>query len=110
MRMWAVSPSILCDKHLLGEHVEMHMFAGTIRKGISIKGYLDKHLVNPRGIAKRHEALKKEMKKRGMNHRSPLLLDCSQLPEAFVSTKKNLKDLLSRCPKCRENYENNICR
>ena len=36
MRMWNVDPKLMCNKHLLGEHVEMHMFFGTIQKGISM--------------------------------------------------------------------------
>lgn len=42
MRQWLVDPRCLCDKHLLGEHVEHHMFIGTLRKNKSIQGYLDK--------------------------------------------------------------------
>ena len=41
MRMWMVNPEILCRKHLLGEHVELHMLVGWIIKGKSIQGYLD---------------------------------------------------------------------
>ena len=33
MRMWLVNPALLCRQHLLGEHVEMHMFAGHILEG-----------------------------------------------------------------------------
>ena len=32
MRMWMIDPTMLCTKHLLGEHVELHMFVGTINK------------------------------------------------------------------------------
>lgn len=30
MRMWMVDPKIMCRKHLLGEHLELHMLAGCI--------------------------------------------------------------------------------
>lgn len=33
MRMWLVPPSHMCRKHLLGEHVELHMLLGTLKKG-----------------------------------------------------------------------------
>ena len=36
MRMWLVPPSHMCRKHLLGEHVELHMLLGTLKKGKSI--------------------------------------------------------------------------
>ena len=45
MRMWMVDPKIMCRKHLLGEHVEHHMFVGTINKRISIVGYLRDNLL-----------------------------------------------------------------
>ena len=35
MRMWNVDVTKMCNKHLLGEHVEMHMFVGIIIKGTS---------------------------------------------------------------------------
>ena len=47
MRMWMVDPSLLCRKHLLGEHLECHMFVGTINKNISIKGYIKNGLCEP---------------------------------------------------------------
>ena len=28
MRMWMVNPGFMCNKHLLGEHVECHMLVG----------------------------------------------------------------------------------
>ncbi len=45
MRMWNVLPEYLCRKHLLGEHVEMHMFVGTIKRGVSLNGYIKNKLV-----------------------------------------------------------------
>jgi hypothetical protein len=37
--MWMVDPRQMCRQHLLGEHNELHMFAGTMRKGIGLAGY-----------------------------------------------------------------------
>lgn len=42
MRMWKVNPKNMCRQHLLGEHVECHMFVGAILKGISLSGYIKK--------------------------------------------------------------------
>ena len=80
MRMCGVDPKKLCRKHLLGEHVEMHMFAGAINKGNSIDGYIARGLVNPELIQSRHDQLDEEIKKRGYDHKSTLLFDCSELP------------------------------
>ena len=100
MRMWGVKPNQLCRKHLLGEHVEMHMFAGTVKAKKSITGYIRKGLVNPRLIKTRHDELAKELESRGYNHQSPLEFNCLNLPEHFLSIKSNIRELKSRCPIC----------
>ncbi len=102
MRMWGVRPECLCDKHLLGEHVEMHMFAGTLARGRSISGYLARGLVNPRGIQTRHDLLAVELKTRGMNHNSPLEMECRSMPETSLPLENNARELRRRCRKCRE--------
>jgi hypothetical protein len=100
--MWMVNPSLLCDKHLLGEHVELHMLAGCILKNKSIKGFLDKKIVNPSKIYERHKDIVKEMKKRGFNHRSDLPdLSGKELPACEVNVEKSVRELFSRCEKCR---------
>lgn len=71
MRMWKISPRLMCDRHLLGEHLEMHMFVGTINKRKWIDGYLKNNLVEVAYIHTRHDELVQEMQQRGMNHNSP---------------------------------------
>lgn len=102
MRMWGVNPKLMCRKHLLGEHVEMHMFIGTMNKGISISGYIEKGLVNPAQIKLRHNQLAKEMEKRGYNHQSPLPFIKPDIltPFILVNIKENKKELARRCPEC----------
>ena len=103
MRMWDVDPKLLCRKHLLGEHVEMHMFAGTIKKGISIQGYIDNGLVNPFWITLRHEQLAEEMTKRGYNHQSDLDFSSYKLKLIPVDVEKNKGELRNRCVECKSN-------
>ena len=107
MRMWMVNPKIMCRKHLLGEHVELHMFIGTLKKGISVKGYLDDNLMEPESMYSRHAELVAEMEARGYNHKSPLPL----IPVAMqkrVDSQASLKELLRRCPECAARYEENL--
>jgi len=104
MRMWNIDPKILCSKHLLGEHVEMHMFAGCINKGTSLKGYIDKNLVEIHNIMSRHDILVKEMLDRKMKHNSPLP-NFKIWREGKVLYKDNLIDLLNRCERCRERFK-----
>lgn len=104
MRMWGVDPRLLCRQHLLGEHKEMHMFKGTLEAGISIRGYVDKGLVEVHKIIMRHDTLATEMTKRGMNHKSPLPEELSDYlwEEGSVDVNANLQELARRCPSCRE--------
>jgi hypothetical protein len=44
MRMWMVPTKIMCDKHLLGEHVEHHMFLGSLKQGFNLDGYVKNNL------------------------------------------------------------------
>jgi hypothetical protein len=100
MRMWMVDPSILCRKHLLGEHVECHMFLGSIHKGNSLKGYIDGGLLETHNIQRRHNQLAKEMIKRGYKHKSALLCRLGKI--GSIDRKGNIEELRRRCPDCRE--------
>lgn len=110
MRMWMVNPKILCKKHLTGEHVEMHMFVGSINKGKSIAGHAIMNQAEPQKLMQRHDELAAEMLARGYKHDSPLIEpQLEKLPRgtllARVSKKAALADLLARCPECAKRYE-----
>jgi len=94
-----VDPKILCRKHLLGEHVELHMFVGTIQKGVSLDGYVSRGLVDTSKIASRHEALVEEMLARGYNHQSPLPYT-DTLGIGKVDSIASAVELCRRCPDC----------
>lgn len=99
MRMWMVDPKVMCRQHLLGEHVETHMFVGTILKGKKLTGYLNNRLLETHNLRERHDELAAEMVRRGMNHKSPLL-NFEIEPQGLVCRNENLKNLLSRCERC----------
>lgn len=111
MRQWHVDPRILCTKHLLGEHLEHHMFLGVIKKQGKLDGYLEKNLLAPLTLQERHDALADEMNRRGYRHISPLLwnedlikyLGNSMYKE--VDSTSSLKDLLERCSLCKERFD-----
>lgn len=109
MRMWMVNPKFMCRNHLLGEHLEIHMLVGTIKKGVSVKGYMNKGVLEAKALNKRHDELVEEITKRGYNHKSPLNSNYT-IPEIVLDSKVNkeesLKELIRRCPKCKELYEN----
>jgi hypothetical protein len=101
MRMWNIDTKLLCNQHLLGEHVEMHMFVGSIKKGHTLNGYIEGGLVDTRLIQKRHDQLALELKVRGMHHCSPLKYK-DYLKAGDVDIEGNLKELSRRCLECRK--------
>lgn len=112
MRMWMVDPKIMCRKHLLGEHVEHHMFVGSLRKKLSMDGYVANNLMEPLSLNKRHDALVVEMLARGFKHHSPLdwsSHELDYLPDEIILAKVDseaaLSDLLDRCPECKARWE-----
>lgn len=100
MRMWNIDPRKLCTQHLTGEHVELHMFVGSIRKGISMRGYIDNGMVEIHNIRKRHKELVEEMERRGLNHKSPLPL-FRMWKAGHIDVKANERLLFHKCEKCR---------
>lgn len=101
MRMWMVDPRLMCRKHLLGEHVELHMIAGTIRRGRSLVGYADRGLIQAGMLQARHAELVDEMTRRGYRHRSPLPDDV-EVREGEVDSDSSREDLMRRCVDCRQ--------
>lgn len=102
-----VNPEILCRKHLLGEHKELHQLVGHIEAGNTavIEGHAEKGQIDTSKIEERHEALVEEMERRGFNHNSAIEYE-DELDIGEVDLDENLEDLLDRCDECRERYEN----
>ncbi len=99
MRMWNLNPRKMCNQHLLGEHVELHMFVGCINKKIKLKGYVNKGLVEIHNIKKRHFQIAKEMIRREFNHNSELP-KFKVFKAGKINTILNKKELNKRCKKC----------
>ena len=103
-----VPPELLCRRHLLGEHVECHMFEGTWVRDVSMEGYIAGGLFQPADLHDRHDALAAEMTRRGMNHKSPMRFYVDEFRDAIpaqwltvkVDANENLKELARRCPAC----------
>lgn len=114
MRMWMVDPDILCHRHLLGEHLECHMFYGSILKKMRLDGYIRNNLFEPLSLAERHDELAREMEKRNMKHRSPLIIDPTKLLYLQdilyyrINREKSLSDLLARCQDCLKRFQETI--
>jgi hypothetical protein len=113
MRMWKVYPGVMCRNHLLGEHLEMHMFASAIKNGKRIDGYIRNGLVEIHNIVNRHNLLVREMNNRGWNHKTPmtnidLLTNNNQyrykntiIKKGSINSFKSYNDLAKRCKECK---------
>lgn len=75
MRIWDIDTALLCDRHLLGEHRELHAIWSILTTGK--KGYA-RHPETLRwsgklaALSARHEEQVAEMDRRGFRHASPL--------------------------------------
>lgn len=101
--MWNLPPEKMCNQHLLGEHKELHQAVGSLNKGRSLRGHIEKGQIEVHNIKKRHDALIKEMLNRGFKHKSPLP-DFKNFRAGKIDKKFNKKDLMSRCEKCRQRF------
>jgi Pyrimidine dimer DNA glycosylase len=106
VRMWMIDPTTMCRRHLLGEHVELHMLTGHLRRGRMVGGYVARNCIEPLAISRRHKAIAAEMVRRGYSHNSRLLQPATgHLPEwqrrARVDTLAAWRDLAGRCQACK---------
>lgn len=105
--MWMIDPRLLCNKHLLGEHGEIHKFRHTFVKKHSILGRLEPIVqISPYQMASRHKALAFEMNVRGIKHNSPYKLPnlkyLGTKAYAEVNENRSIVDLMVRCKKCKK--------
>ncbi len=106
MRVWDLPPKQLCRKHLLGEHRELHGLWNILTKHTGKGGYSN-HPETKRWVGKtkalylRHEALVKEMLRRGYQHHSPLdkrLAKGSSIQRLYIDHPTRQRELLHKKP------------
>jgi hypothetical protein len=108
MRMWMIDPKLLCRKHLLGEHSEIHKHKHNFEKKHSIAKRIEFGQIEPKSMKVRHDQLVEEMIRRGYNHKSDYSMpDISYLNDYQmnfqVDINKSKDDLYNRCEECRIN-------
>ena len=87
-----------------------------MKKRKKIDGYLKNNCLQPRMLYQRHKDIENEMKRRGYNHKSNMCeVECAcvldlPLEKQYWEIDKNaaLKDLLDRCPQCRQRNEEKL--
>ncbi len=101
MRMWNVNPKWMCRQHLLGEHLECHMFVSCLNKGMSLEGYAKSNKLEVTSLRSRHDALVAEMSARGYCHFTPLP-EFSEFELGHINSEMAWLELSRRCEACRE--------
>ena len=106
MRVWDLSPEMLCDKHLGGEHREIHAVYNILTMGHS--GY-SHHPETKRwagkvdALVRRHDTIAREMVRRGVNHKSPLtsIGDMDTQDKLVNTIEEQITRIRSKGCKCR---------
>lgn len=62
----------MCRNHLLEEHSEIHLFVWNINAEHSVRGYIDKGLLEIHNLYNRHAELARELRGRRCMHNSEL--------------------------------------
>ena len=107
MRMWMINPALLCRKHLLGEHGEIHKFLPSFQKKHDMSKRITLKQIDPWAMQTRHDELTKELIRRGYKHNSPYTQPDLAYLYAYkhlvnIDIKANEADLATRCPECRK--------
>jgi hypothetical protein len=93
VRIWDVPASILCRQHLLGEHRELHGLWVVLtdhRQGYAYHPETRRWRGKLAALYERHEALVREMTRRGYRHASPLdrrLATGSTIQDEYVDSQ-----------------------
>jgi hypothetical protein len=107
MRITNIPPTLLCDRHLIAEHVTCHEFLDLIRKGL-IQAWVRAGLIEVHNLDRRHMALAQEMEARTFFHWNIDLdfANAPELPEAGeIDTAHNLALMAETCLECRARIE-----
>lgn len=106
--MWMCNPTLMCDRHLNGEHNEIHKYRHNFVKGHSIKKRIELDQIEPHSMKTRHDELAKEINRRAEikgtgGHKSPYELpDLSNYPNHIINRENAKKELIRRCENCRK--------
>lgn len=101
MRQWNVDPRLMCRSHLLGEHLENHMFHNVIHAGGNVSGYMKNGILECKTLTYRHNQLVEEMENRGYHHQTPIDFDIPDLG-GVIDISQSFTTLMDRCINCRK--------
>ena len=102
MRIWDIPDRLLCDRHLTGEHVELHTIWNALtqdKKGWRNHPETKRWEGKLRALYLRHEEIIKEFNRRGWHHESPLdekLATGSDVQDKFVNSISEQLEILKK--------------
>jgi len=108
-RQWLVEPREMCKQHLLGEHLEAHIFLSKMQKGYKLDGFRKGSMFfGASYVQYRHDLIAEVL---NQPHKTPLLLQdlkVEKYPYIAPTSKdfeKSSNDLYGRCERCRNSGE-----
>ena len=102
MRMWMLNITIMCKKHISGEHSEIHKHRKDFEREYSIKGRIEPQvLIQPKDMKNRHDKLAKALNHKSVYTQPDLQNYPTYQKEAKVDKWKSLVELYRRCENCR---------
>lgn len=112
-RQWLSPPDAMCRRHLLGEHLEAHIFVSKMEKSWSLDGFIRGSMFfGAEYIKFRHDWLSRYIS----GHKTPLNIDHIDLdrypllePDAYHMLK-SVNDLIGRCEECKIKHQNWVYR
>jgi len=109
-RQWLADPQYMCRQHLLGEHLEAHIFVSKMEKDYSLEGFIRGSMFFGAEYVKyRHDIIARYLSRfSNKEHKTPLWIgDFEKInyplkkPNEKDFSKSN-DDLYGRCQKCRD--------
>lgn len=118
MRHWLVRPELMCRQHLGGEHLECHMFLGSIHQMKPLSGYYSNGLFfGPAFLKVRHREIRRFIR----GHQTPLVVPKTLAgiksiiggkpfywyPDVIPTDEQmwlSWHTLMSRCKRCRKKH------
>ena len=70
--MYNLYPTLLCDRHLLKEHMDIHMFKRALDLKVDICQEIKEGKIETHNLIKRHNELMVEIEARGYIHNTPI--------------------------------------
>lgn len=107
MRNWKVDSKLLCTCRFLGSWREMWTLIGTLRGGNSIRGYIEKGLIEVHNIHEQYETLLEESYRRKYNFKRRMSVGDSLVIRRYlennpiemwgrINETSNLQELVKR--------------